>query len=90
MYDVKNVYPDYTTILFRPLPQKFVLVSDPHYHMDFNRGPELEQVYNSTDLVESFDSVKSKYDIYQYPYSSLAYNYDSGIIEVRATSNLLH
>jgi len=90
VYDVKNIYPDYTTVLFRPLPQKFVLISDPHYHMDFGRGPELERIYNSTITIESFESEKSKYDVYQYPYSSLGYNYDAGKIEVRATKNLLN
>lgn len=90
VYDAKNIYPDYTTILFRPLPQKFILLSDPHYHMDFSRGPELEQIYNSTITVETFDSIKSKYDVYQYPYSSLGYNYDAGKIEVKVTQNLLN
>lgn len=90
VFDVKNIYPDYTTILFRPLPQKFILVSDPHFHVDFNRGQKLEQVYNSTNTIQTFDSIKSKYDVYSYPYSSLGYNTDAGKIEIKVTDNLMN
>ncbi|MBI5697783.1 MAG: glycosyltransferase, partial [Thaumarchaeota archaeon] len=89
VFEMKNIYPDYTTVLFRPLPHDFVLMSDPHYHMDFSRGEKLEQVYNYTVTIQTFESIKSRYDVYQYPYSNLGYNYDAGNIEIRITENLL-
>lgn len=89
VFEMKNIYPDYTTVLFRPIPHDFVLMSDPHYHMDFSRGEKLELVYNSTVTIQTFDGVKSRYDVYQYPYSSLGYNYDVGKIEIKVTENLL-
>lgn len=88
MFGIKNTYPDYTTVLFRPIPEKFVLMADPHLQMDLHRGPKLEQIYNSSITIRTFDSNKSNYDVYQYPYSNLGYNTDAGIIEIKIPKNL--
>lgn len=80
---------DYSLVLFGTPPDKFVFIADPHFFLDEYRGQELSQIYNSTIQVGSFPSTKSEYNVYQYPYSSLGYNYDAGKIEVRVTKNLL-
>lgn len=83
-----NLYQDYSVVLFDNVPLDYVLLTDPHFHLDSYRGDVLEQVYNSTTPIKSFTSVKSNYDVYQYPYSSLGYNYDAGLIEIRSSPDL--
>lgn len=84
-----NLYQDYSSVLFGPIPKDYVLIADPHFHLDGYRGQSLQQVYDSTTPIEIFVSTQSEYDVYQYPYSSLGYNYDAGTIEIKATANLL-
>lgn len=88
VFDTKNFH-DYSLVLFGTPPDKFVFIADPHFFLDEYRGQELSQIHTSTIPVESFPSAKSEYNVYQYPYSSLGYNYDAGKIEVRVTKNLL-
>jgi hypothetical protein len=83
-----NLYQDYSVMLFDEFPDDYVILADPHFHLDSYRGDVLEQVYNSTTPIKSFTSLKSNYDVYQYPYSSLGYNYDAGLIEIRSSSDL--
>lgn len=78
-----NLYHDYSVVLFNKAPTNFVLLADPHFHLDSYRGDDLEQLYNHTIPITSFAGMKSNYDVYQYPYSSLGYNYDAGLIEIR-------
>lgn len=80
-------YRDYSTVLFKKISEEFVLIADPHFHLDLYRGQELAHIYNSTKIMESYTSEKSNYDVYRYPYSSLGYNFDAGTIEVRTTRN---
>jgi hypothetical protein len=80
-------YRDYSTVLFKKIPEEFVLIADPHFHLDLYRGQELAHIYNSTKIMESYTSEKSNYDVYRYPYPSLGYNFDAGTIEIRTTRN---
>jgi len=79
---------DYSEVLFKQSPERFVLIADPHFYLDYYRGQELSQLYNSTKTIAVFPSVKSDYDVYQYPYSSLGYNYDAGTIEIKIFDDL--
>ena len=74
---------DYTAILYGKEPSNFILLADPHYHLDYGRGVALAQIYNSSSTVATFSSIKSNYNVYQYPYSSLGYNFDAGEIELK-------
>lgn len=79
---------DYSEVLFKQSPERFVLIADPHFYLDYYRGQELSQLYNSTKTVAVFPSVKSNYNVYQYPYSSLGYNYDAGTIEIKISDSI--
>ena len=74
---------DYTAILYGKEPNNFILLADPHYHLDYGRSTALAQIYNSSSTVATFSSIKSNYNVYQYPYSSLGYNFDAGEIEIK-------
>ena len=84
----RNLYQDYSTMLFGKYPKNYVLLADPHFHFDSYRGDVLKQAYNSTTPIKSFTSMKSNYNVYQYPYSSLGYNYDAGLIEIKSSPDL--
>ena len=84
----QNNFQDYSLILFKPAPSNFILIVDPHFHLDSYRGDILSQLYNTTSTIKTFSSAKSNYNVYTYPYSSLGYNYDAGIIEVKTAKNL--
>ena len=84
----QNNFQDYSLILLKPATYDFILIADPHFHLDSYRGEMLSQLYNTTSTIKTFSSVKSNYDVYTYPYSSLGYNYDAGTIEIKTAKNL--
>lgn len=79
-----NVPLDYSQILKTPVnTTKVLLVADPHYMVDFNRGRQLVDMYNSTQPVATFDGDISKYDTSHYPYQSLDSTGEGRHIEIR-------
>lgn len=75
IFHKKNVPLDYSQILSEPVnTTKVVLVADPHFIIDFNRGKQLVDMYNSTHLVATFDDNISEYDTDHYPFESLFHN----------------
>lgn len=83
VFDLKNVEPNYDVILFAPIPKRVILVADPHFYNDQDRGKQFQQVDNSTVEIKAFDSTKGRYDLYSYPYSSLGYTHDAGKIKIK-------
>ncbi|TBR23962.1 MAG: glycosyltransferase, partial [Candidatus Nitrosotenuis sp.] len=83
VFDLKNVKPNYDVILFAPIPPRVILVADPHFYNDQGRGKQFKQVSDSTVSIKTFYSMKERYDLYSYPYSSLGYNHDAGKIEIK-------
>lgn len=79
-----NVPLDYSQILAEPInTTKVVLVADPHYISDFNRGKQIPDMYNSTKLVTTFDDDISEYFTDHYPYQSLHSTIEGLHIEIR-------
>jgi hypothetical protein len=85
VFDLKNVKQNYDVILFAPIPPHVILVADPHFYNDENRGKQFQQLNDSTVTIKTFDSLKEHYDLYAYPYSSLGYAYDAGKIQIKIT-----
>lgn len=84
VFHKNNVPPDYAQILFEPVnTTKVVLVADPHYMLDFNRGRQIADMYNSTQLVTAFDDGISRYFTDHYPYQSLRSTTEGIHIEIR-------
>ncbi len=84
VFDKKNVLLDYSIILFRQIDtQSVMLVADPHFFIDLNRGPQLVEVYNRTKNIATFESSVIDYDTTKYPYTSLNLNYEGSRIEIR-------
>ena len=85
VFKLKNVKPNYDVILFAPIPPRVILVADPHFYNDKNRGEQFKQVDDSTITIKTFDSTKKHYDLYSYPYSSLGYTYDAEKIKIKTS-----
>ncbi len=84
VFHKKNVLLDYSIILFEPLnSSKVILVADPHFIIDLNRGKQLVDIYNSTLPIATFNGNLSKYDTNIYPYQSLFSTYEGSHIEIR-------
>jgi dolichyl-phosphate-mannose--protein O-mannosyl transferase len=84
VFNKENILPDYSNILFGPIEtEKILLVADPHFHIDIARGKQLQDAYDETKTVETFEGDVLKYDTSKYPYTSLIVNNEGGKIEVR-------
>lgn len=84
VFHKKNVPSDYSQLLSEPVnTTKVVLVADPHFIVDFKRGKQFADMYNSTQLVATFDGDISRYDTDHYPYRSLYSTIEGKYIEIR-------
>ena len=84
VFHKKNVPLDYSQILKVPVnTTKVLLVADSHYLVDFNRGKQLVDMYNATQLLATFEGDVSKYNTSHYPYQSLDSASEGNHIEVR-------
>jgi len=94
VFGTKTPFLDYSDILFAPIPtQKILLVADQHFMIDITRGKQLQDVYNNTSIIATFDGKSSRYDLSKYPYHNLAVNNEGSHIEIRTNgwkSQILH
>lgn len=80
----QNVLPDYTQVLWQPLPtKKFILAADQHYFIDMKRGPQVEHLFNDSSTMATFNGDAKRYDVLHYPYTSIRETYGGGQIEIR-------
>jgi len=79
----ENIPNDYSFILFNPIHTgKILLVADPHFLIDLDRGKPLQKLYNDSKTMATFDE-DLKYDLTSYPYSNIKMNLDGTHIEVK-------
>jgi len=79
----ENTLIDYSIILFEPTPSKVLLVADPHFIIDLDRGKQLQDIYNTTSTIAIFNGNVSDYNLFEYPYTSLKVNYEGSHIDIR-------
>ena len=83
-YGLDNVMLDYSIILFEePQTDKVLLIADNHYIIDLSRGSELQELYDETQSLIVFENSISEYDTWIYPYTSLKFNMEGSVIDVR-------
>ena len=84
VFHKQNIPNDYSFILFNKITtSKILLVADPHFLIDLGRGKQLQQVYNDSKTITTFNEDLSKYDLSRYPYSSIKMNLDGQHVEVK-------
>ncbi|MGI0018013.1 MAG: ArnT family glycosyltransferase [Nitrosotalea sp.] len=80
----ENVPNDYSFILYNQIHTgKILLVADPHFLIDLNRGKKLQELYNDSKTITTFDKDLSNYDVSSYPYSNIKMNLDGTHVEVK-------
>jgi hypothetical protein len=84
VFHQENVPNDYSFVLFNQIHTgKILLVADPHFFIDINRGKPLQNLYNDSRVVSTFNEDLSNYDMSSYPYSNIKMNLDGTHIEVK-------
>ena len=85
VYDVENVLPDYSLILFEPVrTEDILLVADQHFKLDMPRGQELIDAYDNTATVREFGHAEGAYAS-AHPYGSYEFTEEGKLIQVRAS-----
>lgn len=84
VFHKENIPNDYSFALFNHIKTgKILLVADPHFLIDLGRGKQLQQIYNDSKTIATFDEDLSQYDMSVYPYSNLKMNIDGENIQVK-------
>ena len=85
VYDRENTLVDYSLILFEPIrTEKILLMADPHFIYDIDRGPELRYVYENTDTIEQFQGAVGEIDASKFPNGSYKFTREGDLIEIRS------
>lgn len=84
VFEMDHVYRDYRGPLFNPIQtKKILLIADPHFQADIPSVEKLQRIYNSTTNIATFKGEVHKFDHHNYPYTSMALNYDGDKVEIR-------
>ena len=84
VYHIPDTLKDYRSLLFHPLPTNHViLIVDQHFKYNLNSGKQLSDLYNNTTMVKKFRGGVLEADLKQYPFTSMAANYEGSEVEVR-------
>ena len=84
VFEKKLALMDYRELLFHPVEsQRVVLISDKHFLANIDSGPQLQQIYQTSETVKTYRSVVEAYDTSRYPYTNLVSNFEGSIVEVR-------
>ena len=84
IFHTENVPKDYSQILFEsPSTKQIVVIADPHFMLDLNRGIELQNAYNSTRSIMYFEGNLQNFDTRVYPYSNMMMTMEEGPIDIR-------
>lgn len=79
-----HVLSDYRDLLYRPIPTNSVLlIADPRFKMVIDGEEELLMIYTDTQTIATFDGNVVNYNPSNYPYTSMANNYEGYHIEIR-------
>lgn len=86
VYGMDNVFLDYTDALYyRPATDYLYVLIDPHYILDQERGAELIDVYQNTELIKEYTGNVGKYDTGKYPYTNLIFTNEGSTISAYAS-----
>ena len=84
VFDWKNVPLDYSVVLFYPIEtDSIVVIADPHFMFDQNRGEKIRKVYSDTNSLREFKGVVMDFDSQIYPYTNMKMNMEAGPIDIR-------
>jgi len=89
VYQNENVLADYADIFFTSInTEKTLLIADPHFMHDRNRGEELVDAYNDMQTIAQYRGDVEDIDTNTFPFGSMKFTREGGVIEIK-TSNTL-
>lgn len=84
VFEMRNVLPDYSSILFGPPPtEKIMVMVDRHYMYDITRGQELIDAYRDSSSIRLFEGDLTDFDTNIYPYTSMRVTNEGGQVDIR-------
>ena len=84
VYNKNNVLADYADIFTLPIyTEKIILISDPHFIYDLNRGEKLVDMYHNTTTIAQFSGAVEDVTTNIYPFGSMMFTKEGGIIEIK-------
>ena len=84
IFEKQNVPLDYSHVLYYETPTKNLLVmADNHLIHDFNRGKQIQQIYDQTKTIKQFEGFTKKSYKDTYPFGSMKLNYEGADIQIR-------
>ena len=87
VYDKNNVFPDYSVILFESIKTKdMMLIADPHFMLDIQRGIELQNAYDDSHLIYEINGSINQINTNIFPFQSMMLTGEGKFIEVKRTS----
>ena len=83
IYNLENVPPDYSYLLDNKISTKdVILIADPHFFIDINRGQELQSIYDKLNVVQEMGDPIKEINTNEYPYGSLKFTSEASNIEI--------
>ena len=86
VYNKDNVLLDYSLILFEPIDtEKSILIADPHFVVDINRGEQLQQTYDQLETIQEYRGKVDDINTNTYPFGSMLFTKEGGFIELKTS-----
>ena len=84
VYDKNNVLSDYSMILFDPIKtQDMMLIADPHFMLDIQRGIELQNAYDNSHLIYEINGSVNQINTNVFPFQSVIFTGEGKFIEIK-------
>ena len=84
VYDKNNVLSDYSMILFDPIKtQDMMLIADPHFMLDIQRGIELQNAYDNSHLIYEINGSVNQINTNIFPFQSVIFTGEGKFIEIK-------
>ena len=84
VYDKNNVLSDYSMVLFDPIKtQDMMLIADPHFMLDIQRGIELQNAYDNSHLIYEINGSVNQINTNVFPFQSVVFTGEGKFIEIK-------
>ncbi len=84
VYHQENILSDYSDIFFYTInTEKIILIADPHFMFDRNRGEELVNVYDDLWTIAEYRGDVEDIDTNTFPFGSMMFTREGGVIELK-------
>lgn len=84
VFDKEYAFSDYRDLLFHQVrTEKLLVIYDNHFEENIGAGEQLQNAYDSTEIVAAFEGNVDEYNFNSYPYTNMLANYEGEKVEIR-------